>query len=128
MAESPLYSICLAFEAGYEDVSTGKYSINPFPKDTQEFAAYELGQERGVEMLREQQRKFAALDKDRKFFRTQVVEHVKTHGFYKILAYGLNERNKSPVTVYEKVNDGQVWIRDLLEFEDGRFRGCMKSK
>lgn len=47
--------------------------------------------------------------------------HVKSGNLYTVLARGLNEKTLIPGVCYESVNDGRVWWREALEFDDGRF-------
>lgn len=46
--------------------------------------------------------------------------HKKTQGYYLVLGEAKLESNLQPVTVYLGV-DGQLWVRDKDEFDDGRF-------
>lgn len=47
--------------------------------------------------------------------------HKKSHGLYRLLLLGERESDLHPVAVYAGSN-GRVWVRDLWEFMDGRFR------
>lgn len=47
--------------------------------------------------------------------------HVKSGNLYRVITRGQNEKTLWQVVVYESVNDGRVWVRDAVEFDDGRF-------
>jgi hypothetical protein len=46
--------------------------------------------------------------------------HIKTGGFYKMLYYACIEKTLERVIIYQGV-DGNVWVRPVEEFFDGRF-------
>lgn len=50
-----------------------------------------------------------------------VAKHLKTGGIYRVLCVGKIEATLEPVVVYQSQKDGEVWIRPLGEFIDGRF-------
>jgi len=127
MPESKIYSVCMAFEAGYEEVvSVGKCSVNPYPADTQEHVAFDIGQQRGFDFKKEQLKKYQAADKGRKFFRNQLIEETSTHSVYRVVNYGINQSDQHEVSVIEKINDGTISIRDLHEIESGKFKSVKK--
>jgi len=47
--------------------------------------------------------------------------HVKTHKLYRFVASGKLENDATAVVVYQSVDTGDIWVRPLLEFCDGRF-------
>jgi hypothetical protein len=50
-------------------------------------------------------------------------KHVKSGERYCILSFAVNERDCSPVVVYQnETGKGPVWVRPCAEFFDGRFR------
>lgn len=55
----------------------------------------------------------------------QIREWAPTHrhrkgGLYRVLCRGILEADRSDVVIYDDA-DGQVWVRPVDEFEDGRF-------
>lgn len=59
------------------------------------------------------------------FWRPQAEKWSATHkhakgGLYRVVAEGLNEKDRLPVVIYDDV-DEQVWVRPSSEFGDGRF-------
>jgi len=44
----------------------------------------------------------------------------KKGGVYRLLAYGVYEADRSDVAIYDDA-EGNIWVRSLEEFEDGRF-------
>lgn len=51
-----------------------------------------------------------------------VWRHRKTQGLYEVvLSNALIEASKTPAVVYRARSDGQVWVRPVAEFMDGRF-------
>ena len=49
--------------------------------------------------------------------------HVKTGGGYEVLwGQALIEASRTPAVVYRAEVGGQVWVRPLAEFTDGRFQ------
>jgi hypothetical protein len=44
----------------------------------------------------------------------------KKGGFYRVIAEGLLEADRSDVVIYDDAQ-GQVWVRPAAEFWDGRF-------
>lgn len=61
-----------------------------------------------------------AFDNALALHKPQLMRHIKSDGEYLVLACGRLEHNLQDVTVYLGL-DGQVWVRDRAEFEDGRF-------
>ena len=49
------------------------------------------------------------------------VLHVKSGGVYRVLEIGKMENDLTSVVVYKSEDNGQVWVRPLAEFADGRF-------
>ena len=94
---------------------------NPFKEGTDEFEAYAIGRVEGAERRKTNQKKYAAMDSERRFPRRQLVRHVKTRGIYEIIGYGKIEKDQTPVAIYEQLWEGRVWVRPIEEFEDGRF-------
>lgn len=47
--------------------------------------------------------------------------HTKTAGVYTVLHLALNEADLSRVVVYQSKDTGDVWVRPLSQFADGRF-------
>lgn len=47
--------------------------------------------------------------------------HVKRGSTYRIVALGLLESTRRYCVVYQEEDGGQIWIRPLAEFLDGRF-------
>lgn len=45
----------------------------------------------------------------------------KKGGLYRVLTHGVLEADHTPVVIYDDVA-GQVWVRPVSEFDDGRFR------
>jgi hypothetical protein len=41
-------------------------------------------------------------------------------GLYRLLDYGTNEADRTPVVIYDD-SDGTLWVRSVAEFNDGRF-------
>ena len=41
-------------------------------------------------------------------------------GLYRVLGRGVLETDRSEVVIYDDA-DGTVWVRSVIEFEDGRF-------
>ena len=41
-------------------------------------------------------------------------------GLYRVLGRGILEADRSDVVIYDDV-EGTVWVRPVVEFEDGRF-------
>ena len=41
-------------------------------------------------------------------------------GLYRELARGTNESDRSPVVIYDD-DSGTIWVRPVIEFDDGRF-------
>jgi len=60
-------------------------------------------------------------DKTRLFQQGQIVKHLKTGGFYRILYYAKIEATLDDVYVYEALINQTIWIRPVEEMEDGRF-------
>lgn len=49
-------------------------------------------------------------------------KHVKSKGVYTVLhSHATREHDLEPVTVYQALRDGTVWVRPAEEFFDGRF-------
>lgn len=119
---SKVYMICNAYESGYGHGLDGKDDYcNPFKEGTDEFEAYAIGRVEGAERRKTNQKKYAAMDSERRFPRRQLVRHVKTRGIYEIIGYGKIEKDQTPVAIYEQLWEGRVWVRPIEEFEDGRF-------
>ena len=58
-------------------------------------------------------------------------DFVATHrhrkgGDYRLLARGILESDRSAVAIYDDA-EGTIWVRDLAEFEDGRFTEILPS-
>jgi hypothetical protein len=51
----------------------------------------------------------------------QLLQHLKTGGFYKVLYLAKMEATLKDVYVYEALVNGSIWIRPKDEMEDGRF-------
>lgn len=49
-------------------------------------------------------------------------QHIKTGGYYYVMAEGLLESNLEEMVIYRSQTDGKIWIRPKSEFYDGRFR------
>jgi hypothetical protein len=41
-------------------------------------------------------------------------------GMYRVLARGVLEADETPMVIYDDVS-GKIWIRPVVEFDDGRF-------
>ena len=52
--------------------------------------------------------------------RFQPTHRHRKGGLYRLLARGVFEPDRSPVAIYDDA-DGTIWVRPLVEFEDGRF-------
>lgn len=52
---------------------------------------------------------------------TEMWQHVKSGGFYRIVTWGRIEADLSEVVIYRAEKDGTVWVRPKDEFFDGRF-------
>lgn len=48
-------------------------------------------------------------------------KHTKTGNIYNVICHGKLEHNLKQVVIYESL-DGEVWVRSLAEFYDGRFQ------
>lgn len=48
--------------------------------------------------------------------------HKKTDHLYEVVNFGLNESDLCPIVVYVSVQTGQLWVRPVAEFFDGRFK------
>lgn len=42
-------------------------------------------------------------------------------GMYRVLARGLLEADLTPMVIYDDI-EGKIWIRPVVEFDDGRFQ------
>lgn len=47
--------------------------------------------------------------------------HRKTGGHYRVIGLALIEATHQDVVVYRSEETGQLWVRPLVEFADGRF-------
>lgn len=54
----------------------------------------------------------------------KVYRHSKTNKDYRVIAIGVQEADSTPVVIYTRAGGvvGEVWVRPLSEFEDGRFQ------
>ena len=119
---STVYMICNAYESGYGHGLDGKDDYcNPYREGTDEHEAYAIGRTEGAKRRLAAKKKYAALDCDRMIPRRELVRHVKTHSIYEIIGYGKIEKDQTPVTIYEQIWEGRIWVRPTEEFEDGRF-------
>lgn len=119
---SKVYMICNAYESGYGHGLDGKDDYcNPYREGTDEHEAYAIGRAEGAKRRLATKKKYAALDCDRRIPRRELVRHVKTRGIYEIIGYGKIEKDQTPVTIYEQIWEGRIWVRPTEEFEDGRF-------
>jgi hypothetical protein len=119
---SKVYMICNAYESGYGHGLDGQDDYcNPYKESTDEHEAYAIGRDEGSKRRASNEKRYAAMDTERKFYRHQLVRHVKTRGIYEIIGYGKIEKDQTPVAIYEQVYEGRVWVRPIEEFEDGRF-------
>ena len=119
---SKVYMICNAYESGYGHGLDGKDDYcNPYREGTDEHEAYAIGRTEGAKRRLAAKKKYAALDCDRMIPRRELVRHVKTHSIYEIIGYGKIEKDQTPVTIYEQIWEGRIWVRPTEEFEDGRF-------
>lgn len=50
-----------------------------------------------------------------------MLRHIKTGGFYKVVLLANVEANLEPAYVYESLQSHDFWIRPKAEMEDGRF-------
>ena len=114
--------ICNAYESGYGHGLDGKDDYcNPYKEGTEEYEAYAIGRAEGSKQRLAAKKKYAAMDSERRIPRGQLVRHVKTRGIYEIIGYGKIEKDHTPVTIYEQIWEGRIWVRPTEEFEDGRF-------
>lgn len=60
-------------------------------------------------------------EKARLFQQGQILKHLKTGGFYRILYEAKIEATIEAVYVYEALINHTIWIRPVTEMEDGRF-------
>jgi hypothetical protein len=60
-------------------------------------------------------------EKARLFQQGQILKHLKTGGFYRILYEAKIEATLEDVYVYEALINHTIWIRPVTEMEDGRF-------
>ena len=119
---SKVYMICNAYESGYGHGLDGKDDYcNPYREGTDEHEAYAIGRTEGAKQRLATKKKYATLDCDRRIPRRELVRHVKTRGIYEIIGYGKIEKDQTPVTIYEQIWEGRIWVRPTEEFEDGRF-------
>ena len=119
---SKVYMICNAYESGYGHGLDGKDDYcNPYREGIDEHEAYAIGRTEGAKRRLAAKKKYAALDCDRMIPRRELVRHVKTHSIYEIIGYGKIEKDQTPVTIYEQIWEGRIWVRPTEEFEDGRF-------
>lgn len=51
----------------------------------------------------------------------QLLKHLKTGGFYKVLYLAKIEANLADAYVYEALINHTIWIRPKEEMQDGRF-------
>jgi hypothetical protein len=51
----------------------------------------------------------------------QILKHLKTGGYYRILHLAKIEASLEDVYVYEALSNHTIWIRPQLEMQDGRF-------
>ncbi len=61
-----------------------------------------------------------------------IYRHKKSGGLYVILERGLLESTKEPVIIYREVQKdgsyGEIWVRPMKDFFDGRFEHFSISK
>lgn len=50
-----------------------------------------------------------------------IVQHAKTGGMYELTGTAKLESSGQELTIYTSMEDGQVWARPAVEFNDGRF-------
>lgn len=54
---------------------------------------------------------------------SEIWQHVKTGGLYRLETdVALIEETLGQAAIYRSLFDGQIWIRPVAEFFDGRFR------
>jgi hypothetical protein len=54
---------------------------------------------------------------------SEIWQHVKSGGLYRLETYSaLIEDGITQAAIYRSLWDGQVWVRPVAEFFDGRFR------
>jgi hypothetical protein len=57
----------------------------------------------------------------------EIYKHLKTGGLYEFVDMGLIEATKQVAVIYRCQNTGQVWIRPVTEFFDGRFECILQN-
>jgi len=72
-----------------------------------------------LELLRRKQQPSSAHPMTRSGSWTATHRH-KKGGTYRLLSRGVNEADRTPVAIYDDEH-GTIWVRTLVEFEDGRF-------
>lgn len=60
-----------------------------------------------------------------KFKIGDVIKHLKTQGYYRIIGYGTIEKTMEEAVIYKSIEDNRVWIRPMEEMHDGRFEYAM---
>ena len=51
----------------------------------------------------------------------QLVQHVKSGGYYTYLGEATLEATLEPYAMYRAMKDEVIWLRPMKEFTDGRF-------
>ena len=57
----------------------------------------------------------------------QATHQHKKGGYYRLIAYGTNEADRTPVAIYDDAV-GTIWVRAAAEFDDGRFTPLIGQK